>query len=176
MKTFVLQNKNLAAEVLRDICLNMGTSFSPYLERYLQICKPLIKFMYSSKVRKFCTDAMRVSLLACQNEQEMKFVIDFMLSEILEKVAHNAKNCLLKELKSDLKTLMRSFEAIKSQKVVTQELIESLYANLKLVILNIEEYKLKVKSILKPGEEYDENDQDDLEKNIDDLNEINRRK
>jgi hypothetical protein len=79
MKTFVLQNKIYAAEVLRDICLNMGTSFSPFLEKYLHLSKPLIKFTYSSKIRKFCTDSMRVAVLACTTENEMKFVIDFML-------------------------------------------------------------------------------------------------
>jgi len=176
MKTFVLQNKIYASEVLRDICLNMGTSFSPFLSQYLQISKPLIKFMYSTKVRKYCTDSMRVSILACKTDDEMKFVIDFMLSEVLSKVCHNARTCLLKELRSDLKTLMRTFEAIKSPKVVSQELVISLYETLKLVVVSIDDFKKKVKDILKPGEEFDENDAGDLENNIEELNEINRRK
>ena len=176
MKTFALQNKIFASEVIRDICLNMGTSFSPFLERYLQIAKPLIKFTYSGKIRKFCTDSMKVSVLACKTEEEMKFVIDYMLRDILAKVRYNAEKCILKELKSDLKTIMRTFEAIKSPRVVTQELMIDLYETLKLTVNNIELFKVKIKDILKPGEEFDENDASDLDKNIDDLNEINRRK
>lgn len=154
----------------------MGTSFSPFLRQYLQISKPLIKFTYSSTVRKYCTDSMRVAVLACKTEEEMKGVIDYMLAEVLTKVSHNATKCLLKELKSDLKTLMRTFEAITSPKVVSQELVLSLYEVLKTVVVYIEDFKLKVKDALKPGDGFDENDKADIEKNIDDLNEINRRK
>jgi hypothetical protein len=102
----------------------------------------------------------------------MRYVVNFMLDDVVDKLNHNAKNCILKELKSDLKTLMRTFEAITSTKVTSQDQVLKLYDVLKFVIVQLEDYKLKIREILKPGEEYDENDQEDLERNIEELNEL----
>ena len=82
IKTYVLQNKMMAVEVMHDIAINMGKSFNPFLEGYLKISRDLMKFAYSRKIRKYSIDAIKPCIIACIDDNQLKTVFDYYFNDI----------------------------------------------------------------------------------------------
>lgn len=173
--SFAYQNKVMAAEVLYEICLNMGTSFAPYLERYLNISKKYLRCVLASKVRKFCFKALYAGVCACANDLEQKNVFAILASEMLEVFAVNVKARLFREVKHGLKVFTNAFAEVKNKNVFGPEFLAKLYAVLKSVVIECEEVKKIQKTIIKDEDVYDENDEEQIVADINTLNEMIRR-
>jgi len=173
--SFAYQNKVMAAEVLYEICLNMGTSFAPYLERYLNIARKYLRCVLASKVRKFCFKALYAGICACANDIEQKNVMLIFGSEMLDVFALNIKARLFREVKHGLKVFTDAFSEVKNKNVFTPEFLVKLYATLKSVVVECEEVKTIQKTIIKDEDVYDENDEGQIDADINTLNEMIRR-
>ena len=86
----------MAVEVLHDIALNMGKSFNPFLEGYLKLSKDLMKFAYSRKIRKYSIDAIKPCIVACNDDNQVKTMLDFYFPDILALMEYNLKSKLCK--------------------------------------------------------------------------------
>ena len=174
VKTFALQNKILAVEVLSNICIFMGKSFFPYLSKYLENSKVMMKFPFSSKIRKISIRSLANSLKCCSNEDDMRQIIDYCLDEILDILTFHTHSFFLRDIKSTLKTLIDSFELIESKNVISSTLINKLYDIFKLIVNTVEEKKEKYKQTLKEKHDTDENDLEHIEHDMEVFNEVNR--
>ncbi len=172
---FAYQNKVMAAELLYEICVNMGTSFAPYLEKYLNICKKYLRCILASKVRKFCFKSLFSGILACSNDVEIKSVINLIGNDILDVFAINTKARLFREVKHGLKVFTSAFDEIKNKNVFNEEFLVKLYEALKNVVVECEEVKKIQKNIIKDEDVYDENDEEQIVHDINTLNEMIRR-
>jgi hypothetical protein len=173
--SFAYQNKVMAAEVLHEICLNMGTSFAPYLERYLNIAKKYLRCVLASKVRKFCFKALYTGICACSNDIEQKNVLSLIGNEMLDVFAVNVKARLFREVKHGLKVFSNAFGEVKNKNVFAPEFLVKLYENFKNVFIECEEVKKIQKTIIKDEDVYDENDEELIVADINTLNEMIRR-
>jgi len=173
--SFAYQNKVMAAEVLYEICLNMGTSFAPYLEKYLTITKKYFRCILASKVRKFCFKSLYSGICACANDVEQKNVFTLIGNELLEVFSINVKARLFREVKHGLKVFTNAFAEIKNKNVFSPEFLVKLYECLKNVVIECEEVKKIQKDIIKDEDVYDENDEEQIVQDINMLNEMIRR-
>jgi len=176
VKTHVLQNKILAVEVLNNICTSMGKSFFPYLGKYLELSKVLMKFEYSRKIRKISIKCIAASLKCCSNDNEMKEIVDYYLDEVLDILNFHTQCFFLRDIKSTLKTLIETFEQITSTQVIQMKYVVKIYEKLSKIVSVVEEKKEKYKSNLKEKHETDENDADHIEQDMEMFNEVNRSK
>ena len=175
LNTFAYQNKVMAAEVLLQIALNMGTSFTPYLETYLNITRKNLRCLFASKVRKYSFKSIYAGICACKNDEEQKKVLELIGNDILNVLNFNTESRLFREVKHGLKILTHTFEEIKNKNVYSQKFIIDLYAIFKRIIQECEEVKKIQKTKIKDEDAYDENDEGQIASDIDTLNEIVRR-
>ena len=165
----------MAVEVLHDIAVNMGKSFNPFLEGYLKISKDLMKFAYSRKIRKFSIDAIKPCIIACNDDVQVKTMLDFYLPDVLSLMEYHLKSKLLREIKSTLKTLINTFPLVNNPQVFKVEYISQLYGYLKDIVTLTEELKANVINQGKqPEEGFDENDEESIKTDVEVLNEMNR--
>lgn len=175
LNTFAYQNKVMAAEVLYEISLNMGASFAPYLEKYLNITKKNLRCLFASKVRKFSFKSIYSAIMCCKNDIEQKKVLELIGNDILQVLRYNTESRLFREVKHGLKVLTHTFEEIKNKNVFSENFITELYAIFKRIIVECEEVKNIQKTKIKDEDAYDENDEGQIAADIDTLNEIIRR-
>jgi len=175
LNTYAYQNKVMSAEVLYEISLNMGTSFTPYLEKYLNITKKNLRCLFASKVRKFSFKSIYSGVCACKNDEEQKKVLELIGKDVLDVLKFNTESRLFREVKHGLKVLTHTFEEIKNKNVFNQNFIIDLYAIFKRIVEECEEVKKIQKTKIKDEDAYDENDEGQIAADIDTLNEIIRR-
>lgn len=175
MKTFTLQNKIMALDVLKDICLNMGNSFYPYIDKFLLLVKPLVNILYSRKLRKISVKSFEAAIYACKDEAQQKQIVDFIFPDFLEKLGNDAGIGMIRDIKYTLKVLIFAITEIKSVNVFNQEFVVTLYASLGKVIQFIEKKKSLVRDSIGKEDAYDENDKEGFGEDLEVLNEVNRR-
>jgi ribosomal protein S13 len=175
MNSFALQNKIMALNVLHEICLNMGESFNPFLERMLVLTKELLKFPYSRKIRKLSIKSLFAGILTCKDDEQKKQVFDFISKDVISVLEYNIKSKLLREIKTYLKILIHTCEEIKNKNVYSEEFIVRLFQSMEEIVKFVEEHKVKVKDYVKNDEGLDEEDDDTLASDINILNETSRR-
>lgn len=175
INTFAYQNKVMAAEVLFEICMNMSSSFAPYLERYLQMANKFLRCSLAPKIRKYSTKALYSGILACSNDEEEKKVLQIIGNNILEVFNLNIKSRLFREVKSTLKVFSDTFDVIKNKNVFQQEFLVKLFDCLKNVVVEAEEVKKMQKNNITNEEAFDENDEDVMIRDVNTVNEIIRR-
>lgn len=174
MNTHALQNKIMAMTVLHELCLNMNTSFAPYLERYMKISKSVLEFPYSRKIRKIAAKGLYASILVCQDDQQRRELITYLGTDIVKVFNYATDSGLLREIKMLLKVLTTTADEITNPNVYNEEFILSLYGALKKAYKLVEEKKVSVNKVGQ-GEEFDENDNEAFQGDFDFLNEIRRR-
>lgn len=175
LKTFTLQNKVMALDVLKDICLSMETAFFPYVEQFLTLIKPMVNVLYSRKIRKITTRSFEAAVYACENEKQQKQVFDYIFASFLDKFENDVEIQMIRDLKYNLKVFIHIFTEVKSVNVVNQEQIKQLYMLLNKTVTLMEERKAKIKDTVKQEDAFDENDQEGFSADIEVLNEVNRR-
>lgn len=175
LKTFTLQNKVMAFDVLKDICLNMGSAFLPYLERYLALVSQLVNAMYSRKIRKIAVRSFEAAIYACKDENEQKIVFDYIFQKYLDKLTEDIKVGMIRDIKYTLKVLIHTITEVKSTKVIQEGFILSLYSNLKDVVSFMELKKQQVRENITKEDAFDENDHEGFSGDLEVLNEVNRR-
>lgn len=175
LNTFAYQNKVMAAEVLYEICFNMGTAFGPYLEKYLTIAKKFLRCLFASKVRKYSFKSLYSAVCACVNDEQQKNVISLIGGDILDTFSFNIKSRLFKEVKHGLGVFTDAFNEIKNKNVLSADFLIKFYEALKNVVVECEEVKKIQKNIIKDEDAYDENDEEQIIGDINVLNEIIRR-
>lgn len=175
MNSYALQNKIMALNVLHEICLNMGESFNPFLERFLLLTKELLKFPYSRKIRKLSIKSLFAGIMTCKDDEQIKRVMDFFAKDVIGVFEYNIKSKLLREIKTYLKILIHTCEEIKNKNCYSEEFIVKVYHCLEEIIKFVEEHKTKVKEYVKNDEGLDEEDGETLASDINILNETSRR-
>lgn len=175
MKTFVLQNKVMALDVLKDICLNMNTSYKPYIEKHIQIIKPFINVLYSRKIREITANTFEALIHACENENEQKDVFSFIFPTFLEKLQDDIKNSFFKDIKYNLNVFIHTFSAVKGTSVFNPNDIKIFYELLSKIVELMEEKKSQITNLAKNEDAFDADDEAGFSEDLDVLNEINRR-
>ena len=176
LHTFALQNKISSFTILNDICLNMGTNFFPFTEKFLFLAKDLLKFPYSRKLRKTAIKSVYSCMNACNTDEERNKILQFVQNEILGVFKYNVTCSYYREIKTYLKTFVDFTSLIHDKKIFTEGFIMELYNILNSIVKNVKEKAEQILSITEAnGDCYDENDEDDQKADIERLNEINRR-
>lgn len=175
LKTFVMQNKVMALEVLKDVVLNMGVSFKPYLKRILALIQPLVNCVYSRKIRKISAQTFEASLYACETDTEQREIVEFVFPAFLEKLKKDIEIQMIRDVKSFMKVLSNAFSELKSTEVINQNYLESLYTLMNQAVVLIEKRKAEIKTSSSNEEGFDENDKEGFVSDINVLNEVTRR-
>lgn len=175
MKTFVLQNKVMALDVLKDICLNMNISYKPYIEKHLQIIKPFINVLYSRKIREISANTFEALIHACENELEQREVFKFIFPDFLAKFQEDVNNNFIKDIKYNLNVFIHTFSAVKATSVFEPKDITLFYELLKQTIELMENKKSHVSQLAKAEDAFDADDEVGFAEDLEVLNEINRR-
>lgn len=176
MNTFKLQNKVMAFDVLKDICLSMGNKFSPYIEKLLNIAKHNANLLYQKQLRVIALKSFEASIYACDNnENHQKAVFDCIFPTFLTKLVNDVQGKFIRDIKSAFKVFIYVFTELKSVNVVNEQYINTLYDCMKNTITFIEKKKQSIRESLIKDDVYDENDEEGFKEDLEVLNEINRR-
>ena len=175
LKTFTLQNKVMAIDVLKDICLNMGTSFYPYNEKFLEIIRPVINALYSRKLRKIAAQSFEAAIYTCQEPSQQKLICDFIFEDFLTKYEKDLEVKMIRDIKSNLKIFIHAFTEVKSNQVINTELIKKLFVLLQKTVALMEEKKEGITLLAKKEDAFDEMDEGGFTEDIEILNEVSRR-
>lgn len=175
IKTFTLQNRVMAFEVLKDICLNMEKSFYPYVNKFLEIVRVNINISYSRKLRKLSARSFEASIYACENAQQQNQIFEAIFPAFLEKLNKDIEIKNLRDIKYTLKVFIHLFTEIKDTNVISSSFLEQLFVHFRNIVIFMEEKKQKIKETANQEDAYDENDAEGFIADIDVLNETNRR-
>lgn len=175
LQTFALQNKITSFIILNDICLNMGTSFFPFTEKFLLLSKSLLQFPYSRKLRKTAIKSVYSCMNACRTDEERGKILQFVQKDILGIFNYNVTCSFYKDIKTYLNTFVDFCSLIHDKTIFKEEFIVELYKVLNALVKNVQEKTHQILTITKVDDDcYDENDEDDQKADIEKLNEINR--
>lgn len=175
MKTFVLANKTMAYDVIKDICLSMEAAYYPYIKRTLLLSKDIINLSYCRKLRKIGARTFEACVYACSNEKQQNEVFNEIFPCFLDKLSKDVETQCIRDIKYNLKVFIHIFTEVKSVNVVSEDFIRSLYQHLKGIVALMEARKITVKESVKHEDAFDENDVDGFSADIEVLNEVNRR-
>ena len=175
LHTFVLQNKILCFSVLNEIANNMGTYFFKYSENLLNLSKNLLTFPFSRKIRKIAFKAISSCINSCENEEQKKRIMEYIGNDINLAMEKNIKQRILKDTKSNLKSLISIFGGLNDKMDFTEDFIKKLYENLGNIVKSIDATKNEIIDKVINNKTEDEEEENDLAINFDNLNEINRR-
>lgn len=173
LHTFALQNKILAFHSFNEIALNMGASFFPFTETLLQLCKELIQFPYSRKIRKLAIKAVYSCITCCKEEAQKEKIMTFMGEDIIKGFAHNIKSQYLRETKAYLKYLTLITSEVNDPKCFTENFVSKIYECLNQISKFIDAKKQEI--LTKVMNSKDEDDEEPLREDFDHLSEVSRR-
>ena len=153
----------------------MGTYFFKYSENLLNFSKQLLTFPFSRKIRKIAFKAISSCINSCENEEQKKKIMEFIGNDINLAMEKNIKQRILKDTKSNLKSLISIFGGLNDKMDFTEDFIKKLYENLGNIVKSIDATKNEIIDKVINNKTEDEEEENDLAINFDNLNEINRR-
>lgn len=174
VKTFTLQLKILGIESLNIIALNLESNFKPYINKYLEITKPLLGFAYSRKIRKTAFKSIYTSILACTKDEERQNVFDTMIEDLLNILTFDVKNKFFKDIKCILKYLAKSVNEFEEKITLDKTRKEKIFDLLKDILIITQEKINSIYNINKNDKDgiYDETDKSDQNTDIYNLQKI----
>ena len=168
VNTFALQLKITSFEALNEIALNLGESFKPYIENYLNTAKKLLNFAYSRKIRKIAMKSIYTCINACSKDEERKKVFEMIINELLDLLNFDINSKFFKDMKCIIKYIGKSVNLFEENFNIDKSIIEKIFDMLKNVIIATQNKINDIYNLFTNDEDgiYDSNDRSDQNTDI----------
>ena len=174
VNTFALQLKIVSFESLNEIALNIGESFKPYIEQYLELSKKLLTFAYSRKIRKTAMKSIYTCINACSKDEERKKVFEIIIDDLLNLLKFDIESKFFKDMKCIIKYIGKSINLFEEKIILDTNKIEKLFETLKNVVIVAQNKINEIYNLFKNDNDgiYDNNDKSDQNTDIFQLQKI----
>lgn len=174
VNTFALQLKIVSFESLNEMALNLGESFKPYVEQYLELAKKLLSFAFSRKIRKTAIKCIYTCTNACSKDDERKKVFELVINDLLSLLEFDITSKFFKDMKCIIKYIGKSINLYEHTINIDLKIIEKIFETLK-EIVGVTQNKInEIYNLFKNDDDgiYDANDKSDQNTDIFQLQKI----